>query len=1060
MSRLRLGPAVALLALSASLRAQGVTSAAIQGRVLQRDSTPVAGATVSITNTSNGERWQVVTSATGGYALENVEVGGPYVVDVRALGFAPIRRTAVTLALGERYIAEFALDRVPVRLEPVTVAVTADPLINPGRTGPAQLISDSAVARLPNLARDFVSLAVLSPHVSAQLGGGLSIATQNPAFNRFQIDGGENGEVYLGREPGGASGNATAPQVLPRTISLEAVRELQVLVAPFDVREGSFAGGVVNVVTKSGTNTVHGSAFGFFENQSLEASPTARPTAEDFTTWQFGGTLAGPIVRDRVHYFLSADLQRHVVPDPGPLITDTTGGAELTRIGVSYASATRFDSVLTQTYRLAPGTLGPSEGRIPAEDLFGKLTAQLGTNSRLELSHHYAHGDRQGFVDRRFGTYRLSSNAEADVSTEHVSRLLWSSLLGGRRANELLLSYVRLRDPCRPGGDLPNIQASADNGVLIAGPNQVCPTTDVAQQTLELTDNLSVTAGGHLITFGTHNELLHFRDPLLLTSAGTWLFPSLDALAAGQARRYEIGLPGPGRRIVDFHVRQLGAYVQDRWTATPRLTVTTGLRLDVPVLPDPAVTNPALEASLGINTGRLPSGNALWSPRLAATYDLHGDASTLLRGGLGLFSGRPPYRWLGNAYRDDGLEETDLTCVGSDVPAFDPINQPTSCRSGAQPVPRTSFFDPDLKFPQSLRLSLGIDRRLPGGLVGTVELLYMRAVNEWYFTDANLGPPVAAAFGEGGRPLYGTLDSLGNATPARRDAVFGPVVRVTNRSGGRAGSLSVQLQKQFRDGVAFSAAYAYAHAEDRMSLVNVNAVANLSGTPLDGTLEDRSLRRSFFDIPHRVSASGTVNLPYHVQLSLVYSGSSGTPFTYVINGDANADGMGAGAQRNDIVYVPRVSAPGGDIGLVVPNGSGGFAPAPASEYAKLASYIDAEPCLREQRGRIMARNSCRNGWLGFFNLRLAKTVSLPVGHSLEIMADVFNVLNLLSSRWGQYRATMDGASVTSVQATLLQLVGYDVVNGRGVYRFTPPGRNVIVDAVSRWQVQLGTRYVF
>jgi hypothetical protein len=1059
MRRLRGGPVLSFLLLVPSLRAQGVTSAAIQGRVLQPEGQPIAGATVAIANTANGQRWRLSTSTAGSYALENVPVGGPYAIDIRALGFEPVHLSVPALALGQRYVADLVLQPAAIQLEPVTVAATADPLINSGRTGPAHLISDSTVGRLPNLAHDFASLALLSPYVSLRPGGAISIGAQNPVFNRFQIDGGENGEVYLGREPGGAIPSAGVPQVLPRSISMEAVQEFQILVAPFDVRQGSFAGGLVNVVTKSGTNTMHGSAFTYFENQNLAAGPAARASTEDFTNWQFGSTLAGPIVRDRLHYFLSADLQRSVVPDPGPLIRDTAGGADLTRIGIRYASAVRFDSILRQTYGLDPGTVGPSEGRIPATDLFGKITAQLNTNGRVELSYHYAHGDRRGFVQRQFGTYRLSSVAEEDVSTEHSSRLLWTTLLAGRHPNELLVSYQRLRDPCQPNGGLPRIQVTADNGMLVAGPNLVCPTTDVAQEVLELTDNLTVSAGAHLITLGTHNELLHFRDPLLLGSAGTWVFSSLDKLDSAKARSYQIGLPGPERRVVDFHVRQVGLYVQDRWTPTLRLTLTVGLRFDVPLLPDAARTNPTLNDALGINTARLPSGNALWSPRLAAAYDLRGDGSTFVRGGIGLFSGRPPYRYLGNAYRYDGLSETDLTCNSPDVPAFDPVSQPTSCPSGRQPVPRISFFEPSLKFPQSLRLSLGLDHRLPGGVVGTVELLYTRAVHEWYYADANLGAPVATASGEGGRPLYGTIDSIGIAHPTYRDTLFGPVIHVMNRDGSRTASLSVQLQRPFGNGIAFSAAYAYSRAKDLMPLVNYAAIPQLAGTPLDGTLEARQLGRSPFDTPHRVSAAVSVDLPYRTHVSLLYSGASGSTFTYVVNGDANADGMGGPTftLKNDIVYVPRNAAPGGDISLVVPNGSGGFASAPASVYAKLERFIAEEPCLQEQQGRIMARNSCRNGWLGSFNLRLAKTVTPRAQHTVEIAADVFNVLNLLSSRWGRYRATTTTDIPT---ATLLQLVGYDAANGRGNYQLMLPARNQIVDSASRWQVQLGARYVF
>jgi len=498
-------------------------------------------------------------------------------------------------------------------------------------------------------------------------------------------------------------------------------------------------------------------------------------------------------------------------------------------------------------------------------------------------------------------------------------------------------------------------------------------------------------------------------------------------------------------------VFELGLYAQDRWAPTSRLTFTGGLRLDVPFLLEAATTNQRLVTSpLGIDTGRLPSGNVLWSPRLGVNYDLSGDGDAFLRGGIGLFGGPPPYRWLGNGYRETG-DETVVFCNRPDVPPFDPLNQPETCPSGGGTSPRISFFDPGLKLPQNLKLALGVDRRFPSGVVATIDFLYTRAVHQIYESDANLGAPTSAAAGEGGRPLYGTISGTTSATlvtnPAWRDTSFGEneIYRVSNRGGDNSFSLSLQLRKRFGETLALYASYAYSHVRDRMSWVNFPARANFSNTPLDGTLEDRRLGPSFFETPHKVSLAATLDLPYRAQLSLLYLGASQPPYTYVIDGDANADGIGgAGSLKNDIVYVPRNAA---DITLV-----------PASAYPRLDAFIEQQPCLREQRGRIMARNSCRNGWLGVLNARLTKAVPMAGGRHIEVTADVFNVPNLISSRWGRYFDTTTGPSVT-----LLNLVGWDVVNTRGVYRLsnnTLPARGVVDDVASRWRIQLGARYVF
>jgi len=1013
-------------------------------------------AVVTAILTASGERWEVVTDAAGRYFVENVQVGGPYVIEARAVGFKPAGRNGVFLGLGQRYRADFVLEPSVVELPELTVSPSVDQLFNSGRTGPAHFVSEAELAGLPNLARDLSVAAALGPLVALRPLGGISIGGQNQGFNSLQVDGGVNADLYLGRTPGGASPSGALPEVLPHAISLETVREFQVLAAPFDVRLGSFAGGLLNAVTKSGTNALHGSAFAFLQEGSLTAKD-ADGNRPDLATWQFGGTLSGPIVRNRVHFFLNADLQQRVVPDVGFLVAaDAVDGADLRKAGVTYASALRFQQILRDSFSLEPGSLGPSDGHLPAQDLFAKITVQLGANGHLELSHHYAHGDRRDVMDtgRANRIYALSSVAGRSLSTAHTSRLIWNTLVGGRAQNETILSHERLRDSCWPNGAFPFIQVAvdqvgADRGFLIAGPNPVCPSTAVDQNALELTENLTIGAGRHLVTFGSHGELLHFHDPLLQVSAGRWLFDSLDSLAGGLPSHYDRGLPSSPRAPgADFHVVTLGGYAQDRWAPTARLTLTAGLRLDVPFLPDAVATNQGLLAALGFDTGRLPSGNVLWSPRLGMNYDLSGDGAAFLRGGIGLFSGPPPYRWLGNAYREAG-DETVVFCNKPEgVPSFVADPQPKQCSLVPGTSPRISFFDPGLKLPQNLKLALGMDRRLPSGVVATIDFLYTRAAHQIYVSDVNLGAPTGAAAGEGGRPLYGTIRGTTRANlvanPAWRDTSFGgkEIYRVSNRGGDNSVSLSAQLRKRFGEALALYAAYAYSRARDRMSWVNFPARANFSNTPLDGRLDDRQLRPSFFETPHKVSVAATLDLPYRVRLSLLYQGASQPPYTYVIDGDANADGIGGpGSVKNDIVYVPRNA---GDISLAL-----------ASDSAKLQAFIEEQSCLRDQRGRIMARGSCRNGWLGFLNARLTKAVPVAGGQHLEITADVFNLLNLMSPRWGRYRDV-----TTSPSVQLLQLVGWDAARGRGIYRFVSPPRGVVDDVASRWRVQLGARYAF
>jgi hypothetical protein len=1043
-----------------SLPGQGVTTAAVQGTVARADGTPIEAAVVQATNTATGQRWQFETRAEGRYFFENVAVGGPYLIEARALGFAPARRSGIRLTLGQRYTADFALQPSVVELAPVVVSGAADPLANAGRTGPVQRVTDSAIARLPNpyLGRDVLELALLSPQASVAPFGNISVGAQNPVYNSYQIDGGLNGNLY--------SGTVAGMGFLPFPISQEAVQELQVLAAPFDVRQGSFAGGVLSAVTKSGGNTWHGTAFGYLQNQRLVGKDTAGTPSADFATWQYGATLSGPVVRDRLHLFLNADLQHSVTPDNGPFITDTAGGADTLHFGISGGTALRFRDILASAYGVNAGGLGRADRRDPARDLFGKLTAQLGTNDQIELSYHhdYTSGDETPY--RAMGWYALTSTVRRGSWSDNVARLIWHTLPRGRWSNELILSYLRtgFEDPVRSPTD---IQLEGATGVLEANAINTLDTTpwNGRARTLEITDNVTVGLGRHLLTVGTHNELHHFRDNLFINSGGTWIFSSLDSLALGRAGHFDRNIPGPLQPEgpnVDFRVHQFGLYLQDQWTPTPRLTLTGGLRVDVPFLPDRGVTNPAVVARFGFDTGRLPSGNSLWSPRVGVNYDLRGDGRTYLRGGIGLFSGSPAYRWIANGYRDSGGEQALLSCDGPEVPAFDPLHPPATCATGAgaQPEPRITVFDPGLRFPQNLKLAVGFDRRLPWGLVATVDLLYTQWVHQFYFTDLNLGGPVGVAAGEGGRLLYGTIDSTGGHTPARPDPAFGQVLHVSNRSGDRALSASVQVQRRFAAGSGFTASYTYSRAQDRLSLINFFASLNLAHTPLEGSLADRQLGTAFFEVPHRLVLAGTVDLPFKTQLALFYTGASQAPYTYVVDGDANADGIDEngyinGIIGNDVVYVPRDVAPGGDISLVVTDDAGNLSPAPDSDYARLGAFIQQEGCLRLQRGRLLARNSCRNGWLNLLNARLMKVVPTVRGQSLEIAADLFNVPNFLSGSWGRYHITNEVPELA-----LFRLRGYDAARQRGLYELTLPQRNRIRDFESRWRMQLSLRYSF
>jgi outer membrane receptor protein involved in Fe transport len=1034
------------------LDAQGVTTAALQGRVIGFDSIGVEAATVLVTNTANGERWQTVSHSRGRYSLEQLSIGGPYLVEVRALGYRPARRDGVTLTLGQRLTLEFTLTPLAYELNGITVSASADPRINSGRTAPAYSVPESTAARLPVFQRDFLRLALLSPLVTRTPSGGLSIAGQPDRLNAVQIDGATNQDLL------GSSGFGGIQVLGARTLSVEAIRELQVISAPFDVRYGNFAAGLINAVTKSGGNRWEGSVSGYYADQRLVGRDAFGHRVADFGNKEATLTLGGPLVRDRAAFFLTAGLQRSVTPETAPLL----GRAPDSVVGVTTQEALRFGEILRDTYGVEPGGIGPNPSRVPALNLLGKVSLQLGVNSRLELSHAYSRSHLSLQVSRSdFDAYTLTSNAFALPVQSHATRLAWSTTFGGRYSNELTLARQEEGFHCEFAADFPAVRVATSGRPLVAGGACLAALVrarDIQHQNLlELTDNVTVSAGAHRLTFGTHDERLRLVDlPILDHFYGTtWTFGSLDDLAAGRVESYQAALRTPERASGPLSqplVTQLGAYAQDQWNPAPTLTLTGGIRVDVPyVSRAPPRNDSLLDGPLGIDNTRTPSGHPLWAPRLGVNLDVTGRGTTYLRGGIGWFAGRPAYKWFVAVDAHSGLDELDLLCEGENAPAFtlDPARQPSSCAGGSQPQGGPiNVFDPGFRFPRNLKLAFGADQRLPGGVVGTVDVLYTRAANQLDLVDRNLRPPDARAAGEGGRLLYGVAEDGSLGPPSRVDPRFGQVIAVGNARGDQAYSITGQLQKRFANGTALEASYTYGRSRDRLSSNADNTDFEVDQAALDGSLEDRRLATALWNVPHRVTLLATANLPMGFRGALFYEGLSGAPFTYVVVGDANGDGF----PDNDIMYVPRDPSPGGDVELAVPDGTTGeFVPARVSEYDALANAISREGCLRAQRGRIMRRNSCRAPWSNHADARVSRLFSTFRGHTAELTLDIFNVLNLLDRDWGRVRGS---------DPRLLELVGYDRALGRGVYRRIDAGHTFVDEDASRWRMQLGARYTF
>ncbi len=1053
--------------------AQGVTGAAVTGTV-QAEGQPVKGASVQLRNTATGETFSATTGNGGAYFVDNVPAGGPYVLTVTQNGIETAIEQDIQLALGERRTVNFGA-RASFG-EEIAVVAHNDALADRSRSGPSTKVKSQTITALPLQGRNFTDLV----RTDARVTGSGSFAGQNDRYNNIQIDGGANNDLFgLGTLTPGSNAGA-------KPLSIEAIQEFVIQVAPFDVRLGNFAGGLVNAVTKSGTNEFHGSLFGYEQNKVF-AGNQSDPTFLAYNTTQYGATLSGPIVKDKAHFFIATDIQSRQSSFGDPSQITGVDAADQAAAGFTIATANRFIDILKTKYNINAGNaLAPSLGS-PDRNLFIKVDTNTLPNSRLELSYNLVSANSDNLARDPTGTsvpnglrggYELSgSGYNLQNLTNTVRAKLTTNSDDGVFSNELLGGVSIIRDVRQPSSTSPLIFVKAGaigsaDSYLAAGAERFSQANSLDQNVYQVQDNLTFSKDEHRLTFGTSNEFLNLKNTFLQAATGIYAFDSLDAFAAGTPNAFERRLPvysklpdgtvgslqAPG--VAAFTVSQLGVYLQDEWTVASHLTLTPGIRLDVPFL-SKAVSNPALvnNTAFPLDTGKLPSGNLLWSPRIGFNYDVDGNNDTVLRGGAGVFTGRPPYVFVSNAYGNNGLASSSLLCVpakGSKVLSFpfnpDPTQQPTDCSGGTgTPLPPTNqgeidYFDPNTKYPQNFRLAAGVDHRLPFGLNVSADFLYTRDINAFYTSDENL---VQQGYDGDGRALYGSrgvnpANGRFVGTPTRKDPVnLRQAIEVFNKEGGHVTTASLTVTRQFARRYTLSASYAYSRSLDRMSFTSSQAFSNFQFSPLDGELENRAVRPSAFDRPHKITVSGNAALPYGFVLGIIYVGQSGTPYTWTVNGDVNGDGVSG----NDVPFIPANAS---QITLSDP-----------TQYAALDTFIKGQSCLQDARGGLLKRGACRNPWQDFLDTRVSWTSpEFKGGQHFEVQYDIFNLLNLLNSDWGHFDQV---ASFETVRAQFLRAVGYDKVNNRPIYSFGPPNSitaTTYSPTASRWRMQFGAKYVF
>jgi hypothetical protein len=1024
-----------LLILPVALFSQGVTTGAFAGKVVDVDGNPVMGAEVVIVHVPTGTRYTTLTQSTGMFNVPAVRVGGPYTVTVSYEGFKTEKQEDLVVKLGETKYVNFTLQLATVDAGEVVVTASDD-VINPYRTGASQNVVQDSIENLPTISRSLGDFTRLSPQIISdeETSGAFNVGGRSSRYNNVQIDGAQTNDLFgLGGTgtPGGQS-EATV-------ISLDAVQEFQIVMAPYDVRQGMFTGGGVNIITKSGKNKFFGDLFYEFRNENFVGKGPDDYEFGEFSEGTYGGSFGGPLIQNKLFFFANAELAKRKVPED--YFIDGSGA--------SYdwghqAEADRFISILSGLGYDAGGYDEIVNERNKL-NVFGRIDWNINEKNRLTFRHSYLDSDYEN-LSRSSRTSFVFGNAGIVYKTKSNSSVLQlNSTLGSNFFNELIVNYQTIRDnPTYMGEPFPTIITSIPGASLIAGSEEYRHRNELNQDLVEITDTLTLFKGNHTFVFGTHNEIFNFYNVYIQRSFGKYEFRSLDDLEAGNVYRYDryYSLTGDPNAPAEFNVFQVGLYAMDEWNVMPNLKLTLGIRADVPLMPDDPPNNPLVMEKFNIPTNHNAGGNILWSPRVGFNYSPHKD--TQIRGGVGIFSGRTPYVWISNQYSNTG---TDLARYYVYYPSFfvtDPFNQPEN------PSPFASgdinLITSDYKFPQVLKTNIAIDQRLPGGFTGTVEFVYSRSLNEIYYQNINIAPTgLTNAFD--GRPLMGTQSTSGSAkygSPNYVHPEFQNVLLLSNTDQGYQYIISFQLQKEWGKGNMINAAYSYGVAKDVFSGTSSRAISNWGYNITTGDSNNQGLSYSTHDPGHRIMFAITKKFDFFkgapTFFSLFYNGRSGRRYsTYYFN-DVNGDGW-----LNDSIWVPA-----NESDIILTRGT----------WAELDQYIKDDPNLDKYRGQIAPRNASRDPWYNGLDFRLAQAIPIPglKGHRLEVYVNVKNLLNLFNKEWGVYRyITFDDDPLT--------FVGYDAASGKPQFEFwgetgDKDARYIINQLLSRWQAQFGFKYVF
>ncbi len=1061
--------AVCLALPNHSLFAQGVTTAAISGLVTDSGGGPLPGANVLAVHEPTGTQYGTATRTGGTYNIPNMRVGGPYTITVSFIGFETRVDSDVYLNLAQNLQLNFSMtDQVVVGGE-IVVTAELDDVMNADRTGAATTISVEQVALMPSIKRSTRDLTRLDPRSD----GNLSFGGRNWLYNNISLDGSyfNNPFGLDAPEPGGQSNAQPVPY--------DAIEQVQISVAPFDVREGGFTGAGINQVTKSGTNEFKGSAYMFTRNENMVGNKIrgdelfANP---DLSFTQYGASLGGPIMENKLFFFINGEIERR--EDPG-----TNFGAAESRIDAATMQA--ISDRMMSSYGYDTGAFQGYTHDTQNEKLLAKINWNVNESHNLSLRYNYLNASsEQGphpFALSFNGTGRGPNETSLPFQNSgyRINNVMHSLALevnsrGSSWSNRFFASYNRHRDHRDPFSvDFPTIELGEGGATYTTIGHEPFSIHNILDQdVLQLTNNLSYFKGRHVYTVGVNFETFSFFNSFNIFRHGLFGLPFAATTLFSLDQFWDVtdtaspnfldlnGMRSSGSfKGEEIDLGQISFYAQDEWLVNEQLNLTYGLRVDIPMYFTDPVANPYStgltlldknDSSGSIDQAELAGASPLFSPRIGFNYDVHGDRSVQLRGGVGVFTGRVPFVWIGNVISNPGFNPNiDGTTVTREGESEDPTN--INGGQEANTVLQGSFdlnaMVDDFKWPQTLTVNLAVDAELPRGILGTLEFVYGKDINSIYVRNADLKTPSRTL--SDGRPYYGGFgfNELNEAFPFEGAGVF----VIDNQSKGYNYSITAQARKQFDNGFNASAAYTFMEAKNLFKSTEIASVL-WAESPNEGDPNNPRVSNSEFGNRHRIIFGGTYTRQWkgryathigvfaEVAEGNTFLGGGGNRYSFTYSGDVNGDGWGG----NDLIYIPTGA---GDINFVN-----------ASDGAAFDSFIDQDDYLSEHRGEIAERFGAVNPWFTDIDLRIMQDIGFTANgkpQRIQISLDIQNVGNLINSEWGVRK-------VADPRATSPLILDHFNSSGEPVFNFTGV-KDTYVDNVSlfsRWQMQLGVRYIF